>query len=366
MKKLTRLLAVSALTVLVGGGVVETVTPQTTVQAAKKTKAKKAKQQKAKKTKKVKKTKKAKKTAKEKKYYTAKQWSQVLRYRKQAKRIGVTTKGMYAQKPRLKKPFRPGKLSASYINRTVNWINFYRTMFGLSKVHADSDWNTSAQYGAATLAAADKGLSHGLVGFKRPSAVPEAAWQKGAEATIPSNISQGAIAPYDIVTGYLSDDNDISGLEPGHRLWLLGGIDRVGVGQAGDYNDLRIFAHNSYATKTPVKRTAFPRAGLMPYALVSQEAPWSVSWPDEDTGDSHSTPQVRVYDKTAKKTVKVTHVNASQGGYASFGTTVYFLPKKSQLKVNHAYVINISGVEDQADMSYTTRLFDLKVKGRFY
>lgn len=357
MKKLTRLLAVSALTVLVGGGVVETVTPQTTVQAAKKTKAKKQK---------AKKTKKAKKTAKEKKYYTAKQWSQVLRYRKQAKRIGVTTKGMYAQKPRLKKPFRPGKLSASYINRTVNWINFYRTMFGLSKVQADSDWNTSAQYGAATLAAADKGLSHGLVGIKRPSFVSKANWQKGADATNQSNLYQGATVPYDIVTGYLSDDGDLSGLEPGHRLWILGGIDCVGVGQAGGYNDLRVFADNSYDAATPVKKTAFPRAGLMPYALVSQGAPWSVSWPDEDTGDSHSTPQVRVYDKTAKKTVKVTHVNASQAGYGFFGTTVYFLPKKSQLKVNHAYVINISGVEDQADMSYTTRLFDLKVNGGFY
>ncbi|MFC6289013.1 CAP domain-containing protein [Levilactobacillus angrenensis] len=369
MKKLTRLLAVSALTVLVGGGVVETVTPQSTVQAAKKAKAKKAKKTKAKKTKakksKAKKSK-AKKTAKEKKYYTAKQWSQVLHYRKQAKKIGVTTKGMYAQKPRLKKSFRPGKLSASYINRTVNWINFYRTMFGLSKVQADSDWNTSAQYGAATLAAADKGLSHGLVGIKRPSFVSKADWQKGADATNQSNLSREVTGPYDIVTGYLSDDNDLSGLEPGHRLWILGGIDRVGVGQADGYNDLRVFADNSYGATTPVKKTAFPRAGLMPYALVSQGAPWSVSWPDEYTGDSSSSPQVSVYDKTAKKAVKVTHVNASQAGYGFFGTTVYFLPKKSQLKVNHAYKVEVSGVEDQSDISYTTRLFDLKVNGAFY
>lgn len=357
MKKLTRLLAVSALTVLVGGGVVETVTPQSTVQAAKKVKAKKTKKSKAKK---------AKKVAKDKKYYTAKQWSQVLRYRKQAKKIGVTAKGMYAQKPQLKKVFRPGKLRASYINRTVNWINFYRTMFGLSKVTADSDWNTSAQYGAATLAAADKGLSHGLVGIKRPSFVSATDWQKGADATNQSNLYQGVSSPYDVVTGYLSDDGDLSGLEPGHRLWVLGGIDRVGVGQAGEYNDLRVFATGSYDATAPVKQLAYPRAGLTPYALVSQGAPWSVSWPDDYTGDASSKPQVRVYDKTAKKAVKVTHVNADQSGYGFFGAAVYFLPKKSQLKVNHAYTVNISGVEDQSDISYTTRLFNLKVNGDFY
>lgn len=356
MFKWKRLLAVSALTLFMVGGVSVIQPASITAQAALTKAQKKAKLKKAK----------AKKLRQEKKHYTTSEWSQVTKYRKQAKQIGMTAKGMYAQKPILKKHFRPGKLSNSYVNRTVNWVNFYRSMFGLSKVTADSAWNQSAQMGAANLAAG-KGVSHGLVGLKRPSYVSKQDWQTGADATNQSNLSGGTNSPYDIVTGYLSDDCDLAGLEPGHRLWLLGGIDKIGVGQVGHYNDLRVFEKGVYAPKSEVKPMAFPKAGLMPYALVGNGAPWSVSF-DGHQDNSKLKPRVRVYDKTAKKNVPVTHVNetSSAYGYGFFGTNVYFLPKKSLVKVNHAYTVKISGIVNQADVSYQTRLFDLKVSGKFY
>jgi len=128
MAKWQRILAVSALTVAMAGGVTAIQPTQTTAQAAMTKAQKKAKAKAAK----------AKKLQQEKKHFTASQWSQITNYRKQAKKIGTSTKEMYAQKPSVKKNFRPGKLSTSYINRTVNWVNFYRGMFGLNKVTADS------------------------------------------------------------------------------------------------------------------------------------------------------------------------------------------------------------------------------------
>ena len=356
MAKWQRILAVSALTVFMAVGVAAVQPTQTTAQAAMTKAQKKAKAKKAK----------TKKLRQEKKHFTASQWSQITKYRKQAKKIGTSSKGMYAQKPSVKKNFRPGKLSKSYINRTVNWVNFYRSMFGLNKVTADSAWNTSAQMGAATLAAADKGLSHGLVGFKRPAVVSKQDWQAGADATNQSNLYKGASSPYDMITGYLSDDCDLSGLEPGHRMWLLGGTDKIGVGQANGYNDLRVFSDGHYNDHAAVKTVAYPRAGLMPYALVGQGAPWSVSFADDYSGDGNTKLVVHVYDKTAKKKVPVSQVSVTSGGYGYFGTNVYFLPKKSLIKVNHAYTVKISGIEDQPDISYQTRLFDLTVNGEFY
>jgi len=318
----------------------------------------------AKTTKAKKKTKKKKKS--ERKYYTATQWAQVTSYRKKAKKIGSSTKGMYAQKAKLKKHFRAGKLSAGYTAQTVNWINFYRDMFGLNAVTADSTWNKSAQIGAATLAAADKGLSHGLVGIKRPSVVSKANWKLGAAATDQSNLAEGVTSPYDIVTGYVSDNNDSSGLNPGHRLWLLGAIEKVGVGQVGQYNDLRVYDEKNYKSATSIKKLAFPHAGLMPYNIASDGAPWSISFAGEYVGDGTLRPKASVYDNTAKKKVKVSDIDISGDSYGYYGTTVYFLPKRSQIKINHSYTVKISNIEDQSDVSYKTRLFDLKVRGDFY
>jgi len=319
----------------------------------------------AKTTKAKKKTKKKKKS--ERKYYTATQWAQVTSYRKKAKKIGNSTKGMYAQKAKLKKHFRAGKLSAGYTAQTVNWINFYRDMFGLNAVTADSTWNKSAQMGAATLAAADKGLSHGLVGLKRPSVVSKANWKLGAAATDQSNLSEGITSPYDVVTGYISDDGNQMGFNPGHRSWVLGAINKVGIGQVGKYNDLRVFDTANNQATTTLKKLMFPRAGLMPYGLVKEGAPWAISYPDDHyVGSTGIKPKVSVHDNTAKKKVKISHVGTGDEAYGYYGTTIFFVPKKSQVKVNHSYTIKVSNVENQVDISYKTRLFDLKVQGDFY
>jgi uncharacterized protein YkwD len=303
---------------------------------------------------KVKKAKKAK--AAEKKAFTASERKQIATYRKQLKQIANTTKGMYVQKPSVKGHFAPGKLSAKYVNATVDSINFYRKMYGLSPVTADAGWNTEAQYGAATLAAAGKGLSHGLVGLNRPSFVSKADWQRGADATNSSNLSEGLTKPYDNILGYVNDGNNMTSMVPGHREWILGGIAKVGVGQVGDYNDLKVFGSHDgdYSPST----VAFPKAGVFPKQAAADTV-WSVSF-DHDLGSNAAKPTVKVTDDTIHKNVHVSEVGISGDAYGWFGTTVYYEPSFVKIKRNHTYTIKISNIAHQQDVTYKTKLFDLK------
>jgi len=292
----------------------------------------------------------------EKKAFTASERAQIAAYRKQFKQISNTTKGMYDQKPSVKKTFTPGKLSAKYIDATVDSINFYREMFGLRKVSADASWNTDAQYGAATLAAANKGLSHGLVGLTKPGFVSAADWKHGAEATNTSNLSEGLTKPYDNILTYVNDGNNISGEIPGHREWVLGGITKVGVGQAGAYNDLNVFG-GAGSGESP-DTVAFPKAGVFPMSAADSTV-WSVSFAHQMWSNAPA-PTVKVVDNTTHKIVKVTKVGISSDSYGEFGTTVYYKPAASQIKLNHAYTITVKNIVHQADVSYQTKLFDLK------
>jgi len=294
----------------------------------------------------------AKKQAAEDKNLTASERADVARYREQAKAIGNGTKGMYAQKPVLKGSFSVGQLSSSYINRSVNWINFYRDMYGLNNIKADAAWNTEAQYGAATLAAVGKGLSHGLVGFTRPAFISEADWQRGAKATKSSNLSGGRVHPGENVLAYIADSGNPV---PGHREWLLGGISQIGIGQAGDYSDYKVFGGYTYAD-TP-KTIAFPKAGVFP-VQAANDGDWSYSFATEMPKDA-AKPDVSVYDNTTHKAMKVTDVGLDDGNYGGFGTTVHYYP--GSVKVNHSYKVSIENIPNHPDVTYTTKLFRLSI-----
>lgn len=289
----------------------------------------------------------------EKKYFDASELQQINQIRTQASAINNDTKNIYAIKPTLSGEFNPGKLNDTYIQGTIDWINLYRSMYGLSSVTDNPDWNVEAQYGAATLAAADEGLSHGLVGINKPSNISEDDWDRGADATNSSNLANGLVSPEGNVTEYLNDeDNDI----PGHRDWLLGRITQVGVGQAADYNDLKVFDRENYQPNTPASAIEFPNSGVFPYEAAS-ETRWSLSIPQEIS--SNDTPSITVYDNTAKKSISVSDISVDNKKYGNFGTTVSYDPDENQIKLNHSYTISISGLSGQPDTSYTTKLFSI-------
>lgn len=299
----------------------------------------------------------------EKKAFTTQERATIKGYRQQLKGISNSTKGMYAQKPSLKKSFKPGKLSQKYINATVKSVNFYRQMYGLNTIKANPQWNEDAQYGAATMAAADEGLAHELTGIKRPGYVSKTAWNRGVDATGYSNIGEGVVKPYDNVLNYLVDSGQ-SDYVPGHREWLLGNTIEIGVGQAGIYNDLKVFEGGAKCRAFDpkdglAKEVAYPKAGVFPINAV-EGGVWSLSY-SIGTGEKASKPVVKVTDNTTHKKIKVTHVTNynDETGYGWFKTSISYQPKLSKVKVNHAYTVKISGLGNHADVNYQTKLFKL-------
>ncbi|WP_283680388.1 CAP domain-containing protein [Lentilactobacillus sp. Marseille-Q4993] len=297
-------------------------------------------------------TKKSDKDNKETNFYNSSELQQVNELRSKATAIYNSTKGMYQEKPSLSGSFNPGKLNDSYIQGTVDWINYYRSFYGLSPVSSNSGWNTEAQYGAATLAAVDNGLSHGLVGFSKPSYISQSDWQHGAEATNTSNLATGVISPEDNITLYINDSgNDV----PGHREWLLGGITQVGVGQANNYNDLKVF--DPTGDGTDASEIKFPNAGLFPFE-ASSDTRWSLSLPQRLSTSAQ--PTITIHDNTANKDVSVSNVIISNSGYGEFGTSISYEPDSDSIKENHSYTINISNLPNgMADVSYSTKLFPI-------
>ncbi|WP_143462253.1 CAP domain-containing protein [Levilactobacillus enshiensis] len=300
----------------------------------------------------------------EKKAFTAQERATIKGYRQQVKGISNSTKGMYVQKPSLKKSFNPGKLSQKYINATVKSVNFYRQMYGLNAIEANPQWNEDAQYGAATLAAANKGLAHELAGIKRPSYVSKTAWNRGVDATGYSNLGEGVVKPYDNVLNYLVDSGAADYI-PGHREWLLGNTIEIGVGQAGSYNDLKVFEGGAKCRAFDpqaglAKEVAYPKAGVFPINAV-EDGTWSLSY-SVGTGEEATKPNVKVTDNTTHKQVKVTHVTNynSETGYGWFKTSISYQPAPSKVKVNHAYTVKISGLGNHADVHYQTKLFNLR------
>lgn len=284
------------------------------------------------------------------KLYTPSELATVNQFKAKAKSIGNSTKNMYSVKPVTKKHFAAGKLSSSYINATVSTINLARGLYGLPSVSANSSWNTAAQMGAATLAAADQGLSHGLVGLSKPSFVSNSDWQAGKDATNQSNLAEGYTGAYDTISCYLADNgND----DPGHREWILGGINEVGVGQVGNYNDLQVFSMTDYSDTTPSQPVAFPNKTVFPWEWVAGTR-WSLSLPQSLNSKSA---KITVFDNTAKKNVPVSDVLVTDGGYGYFNASISYQPKDSLIQANHSYKVNITADGLGSGYTYTTKLF---------
>ncbi|MBW1606075.1 hypothetical protein [Lactobacillus sp. Sy-1] len=312
--------------------------------------------------------------------FTADELSKIKNYQDQAKAIGNVS-NPYSTNPSYEKAFNIGQLNPAFTKNVVDWLNFYRQLFGLDTINDDSSWDTEAQYGATALAAANQGLSHGLVGFNKPSFVSQDDWQRGANATNSSNLAEGVSRPSDIITLYLND----SGLaNPGHRQWLLGNLTRIGIGQAGDYNAIKVF-DDSEKNNSPIwnfspNPIAYPSVNLCPIDLV-RDTYWSYSIPEklsdfpsyashyhvlykDASNESDSYDQnmdsntVKVHDNTDNKDVPVSGVTLN-GGSGNSDAVFTYKPDNNYIKAGHSYTITINGLPNNQSYTYTTKLFSL-------
>ncbi|MHA8109936.1 CAP domain-containing protein [Lactobacillaceae bacterium Melli_B4] len=284
-------------------------------------------------------------------YYSASEIDQIKQYQQQASQINNSDKDsdVYNTLPIYQNGFSIGELKPSFIDANVQWINLLRGMYGLSSVNDNPQWNIEAQYGATALASVDNGLSHGLVGFTKPSFVSDDDWKRGAAATNQSNLATSG-SSYENIGIYI---NDPGNAEPGHREWLLGGINQVGIGQSGKYNDLMVFNTADKNWATPEKDIEFPKAGLFPYDL-SYDTYWSYSL----SSGSFNNPTVTITDNTTGKNVSVSDVHVSSASYGHFQNSLSFEPNTDDIQLNHSYNIMITGTPN-GTYSYTTKLYDM-------
>lgn len=60
-------------------------------------------------------------------------------------KTNYSVSNIYAVKPSLSKKFKAGSLNSKYINTQVDYINYYRSLFGLTPVTTTEGSNSDAQ-----------------------------------------------------------------------------------------------------------------------------------------------------------------------------------------------------------------------------
>lgn len=60
-------------------------------------------------------------------------------------KTNYSASNIYAVKPHLSKKFKAGRLRSKYINTQIDYINYYRSLFGLSPVTTSDSSNSDTQ-----------------------------------------------------------------------------------------------------------------------------------------------------------------------------------------------------------------------------
>lgn len=273
---------------------------------------------------------------------------------------------LYSVLPNFEEPFNAGNLQASYIKTSMDFINYYRSLFGLPCEKNTKQANLDAQIGAAALASVNAKTSlraHGLIGYKRPNYISKKDWETAEAATL-GNInfleSDDGSTAGEIVTDLLRDDNNIAGSgNTGHRALLLSArATRMGIGAAyGKSNNKFYSVENGVFAddilRTPVKKNVtYPSSSVFPYELLTSDTPWSAYFANKRIT---RTPKVYITDMTIHKKYKAAHVRNFGTDYYGDGysSAITFKPNSSMKIINtHLYKVEIGNV-----YSYSFRLF---------
>lgn len=302
--------------------------------------------------------------------YSNSEVKQVRKFQTAYKKLDRTTNydqdSIYVFAPNFAEPFTPGTLQSKYIQTSMAFINYYRSLFGLPAEKNLAIDNDNAQLGAAALASVNAKTSlraHGLIGYKRPSYISEKDWTAAESATL-GNINflestTGATAG-EIVTDLLQDENNISGAgNTGHRALLLSArATKMGIGAAygksnGKFYSVEngVFAED--ILRPAVKKTVtYPSNNVFPYELLSSDTPWSAYFAGKHISRR---PKVYITDLTTGKKYQASKVRNFGTDYYGNGysAAITFKPNSKMKLVNtHKYRVQIANV-----YTYTFRLF---------
>lgn len=277
-------------------------------------------------------------------------------------KTAYSASNIYSVKPHLNKKFRAGKLSNKYVNTQLAYINYYRSLFGLSAVTTNEVSNSAAQKTAAVMAAINANPfinQHGLPSEKRPSYISKATWKLAKETSETSNLNFNVShqSAGDVITDLVTDHYNLSGSDTGHRAWLLSTrLTTTGIGAAYGNNGYRysvqkvLNANDMFrAASQPI--VTYPSVRLFPSELSKgKNIVWSIYLSDKVV---RTTPSITIKDLDTGIVTNATHVkNYSSSGYGNFKTIITYSPGKTNIVSGHEYEVNINGI-----YKYTFKLF---------
>lgn len=179
----------------------------------------------------------------------------------------------YIHEPTITGAYSPGVLSTETLQGAVDMLNVMRYIAGIpDNVKLKDSYNQMCQAGAM-LCAANKAISHWP---KRPPGVSDRLYRLGKEGCGSANLYLGALDFREAVLGWVSDEYNISGENPGHRRWCLQpSMKYTGFGKVGNYSAMYCF--DNWEAETAYHGVAWP-AQQMPTAFFHKDMQWSVSF----------------------------------------------------------------------------------------
>lgn len=261
---------------------------------------------------------------------------------------------IYAVKPSLSKKFKAGSLNSKYINTQVDYINYYRSLFGLTPVTTTEGSNSDAQKTAAVMAAINANPfinQHGLPSEQKPAFISKVTWKLAKETSESSNLNFNVSrqSAGDVITDLITDHYNLNGTDTGHRAWLLSTrLTTTGIGAAYGKNGYRysvqkvLNANDMFrAASQPI--VTYPSVRLFPSELAKgKNIVWSIYLSNRVV---RTTPTVTIRDLDTDIVTNGTHVrNYSSSGYGNFKTIITYSPGITHIVPGHEYEVNVNGV----------------------
>lgn len=180
----------------------------------------------------------------------------------------------YDEKPVTKGPnYSAGKLSQQTLQGAVDMLNFMRYIAGIPyDVQLNDSYNQMAQAGALVNAVNNQ-MSHSP---SKPQDMDADLYQLGYKGCSSSNLSYGDTNFRDGIAGWVSDEYNVSGSNPGHRRWCLNPtMTATGFGKVGIYDAM--YAFDNLWAPTSYTGVAWP-AQQMPTQFFNTRTQWSISF----------------------------------------------------------------------------------------
>lgn len=186
----------------------------------------------------------------------------------------------YDIQPHVGAPYEAGRASAANRQSTLNELNMYRQIAGLTPVEESAELSDQAQHGAVLLAAVNE-LTHYP---SQPADMDDEFYEIGLGATSSSNLGAGYGRMEYGIDGCIQDNSGSNLTSVGHRRWFLNPQMRyIGMGQAesvSGYGYGRYFAYKVFDRSNDYLDHDFvswPASGNFPVELLSVKQPWSIS-----------------------------------------------------------------------------------------